>query len=682
MGVRDLQVSSIRGVGPKKQAFLQSMGINVIEDLLYYFPRAYEDRTEYYALAYLPHGVRAGVRAMITGPAVEKGVSRKLSITKVPIQDNSGKGWVVWFNNPYAAKKLSIGNVYDFFGKIDRKYEIQVQNPDVEQAGNTRKIVPIYSKSRKLTSRDFEKLIRSALEMTRGNIDDIFPEQVRAFFKLEDINFCINNIHFPENFKSLQKARRRLVFEELFLFQLGLLMIKTNIKNNDEGIVLSDKPVEKLFLERLPFKLTTAQKRAYCEIKRDMESCNPMNRLLQGDVGSGKTVVALMALLKAAANGYQGALMVPTEILAEQHYSTIKGFLKDFDFNVELLVGSCSSKEKDMLYSALKEGNVDIIIGTHALIQESLEFSNLGLVVTDEQHRFGVRQRAALFGKGKNPDVLIMTATPIPRTLALILYGDMDISIIDQMPPGRKKIETYAVEKGLKNRVYKFVKKQISEGRQAYVVCPLIEESEMVDAVSAVQVYEELVNNHLKGFKVELIHGKLTGLRKEQIMRDFRDRKIDVLISTTVVEVGVNVINANVMVIENAERFGLAQLHQLRGRVGRGNYQSYCILINDGKSEITRRRMKIMTTTNDGFKIAEKDLNLRGPGDFFGTRQHGLPDLKIASLPEDMEILKEAQQLAIEVVGQPDFRNNPKWRLALEKVNKIFKENYLPAGTI
>lgn len=682
MDVLGLPVSNVRGVGPKKQAFLQSMGICRIGDLLYYFPRDYEDRTKYYALAHLSHGQRAGVRARVVGRAIEKRFNRKLSIIKVPIQDNSSSGWAVWFNNRFAARKLESGKEYNFFGKVDRRFEIQLQNPDVMQDGNSRSIISIYPKCGKLTSKDFERFIETALEMALGRIKDIFPAEIRQHNNLEEINYCIKNIHFPETFESLKKSRERLVFEELLILQLGLLMIKENIKSNEEGIVFSERYEEEMFLESLPYTLTDAQKRAYCEIKSDMESSKVMNRLLQGDVGSGKTVLAVMSLLKAAANGYQGALMVPTEILAEQHYATIKDLLKDFNVNVALLVGNCSPKEKERIYRDLKAGKVDIIIGTHALIQETLEFLNLGLVITDEQHRFGVRQRSILFGKGRNPDVLVMTATPIPRTLALMLYGDLDISIIDQMPPGRQKIETYAVGKKLRDRVYRFVVSQLSEGRQAYIVCPLIEESEMIDAVSATQLYEELNSNQLKSFRVALLHGKLSGQKKEEIMRNFRDGKIDVLVSTTVVEVGVNVTNASIMVIENAERFGLAQLHQLRGRVGRGNYQSYCVLINRGNSKIARERMRIMSSTSNGFKIAEKDLSLRGPGDFFGTRQHGLPDLKIASLPEDMDVLKKAQELAIQIINQSDLWKNTKWKPVLEKIVLIFKENYLSSGTI
>jgi ATP-dependent DNA helicase RecG len=683
-----LPVSEVRGVGPKKHKYLESIGISSVEDLLYYFPRDYEDRTKWYLISQLPHGKKAGIRAKVAGGAKVKNVRRNFSVIKVPVEDHSGKGWAVWFNNPYAAKSLRKNVTYDFFGKVERKFgEVQIHNPIVreiesyedEYNGN---IVPIYSKSGRLTPKDFERTIRSAIQMVGGQLEDIFPPEVRKEYRLEDINLSIKNIHFPSDCKSLEKARYRLVFEELFLLQLGLLMMKKGYEKKGKGIYYRPTVEEEKFVESLPYRLTDAQQRAWSEIKRDMENDTPMNRLLQGDVGSGKTVIAVLSLVKAVANGYQGALMAPTEILAEQHYATLSGLLSGFGMKTALLVGSCTAKEKQEIYKNIKEGKVDIVIGTHALIQEKLEFCKLGMVVTDEQHRFGVRQRSALFGKGANPDVLVMTATPIPRTLALILYGDMDISLIDQMPPGRKRVETYVVDKKIKERAYGFVVKQLREGRQAYVVCPLIEETDSVDAVSATETYENLVENYFKEFRVALIHGKIHPSEKERIMKDFRDGKIDMLVSTTVIEVGVNVPNANVMVIENAERFGLAQLHQLRGRVGRGDFQSYCILISEGKSKVARERMKIMASTTDGFDISEKDLMLRGPGDFFGTRQHGLPDLKIATLPRDIEILKKAQELAVIVANNVGQAADSKWTKALNKVKLLFEKNNFPIGTI
>jgi ATP-dependent DNA helicase RecG len=432
-------------------------------------------------------------------------------------------------------------------------------------------------------------------------------------------------------------------------------------------------PQTEEFISNLPFKLTNAQNIVLNEIFEDMNSDKPMNRLIQGDVGSGKTIVAFIALFNSVLNGYQGALMAPTEILAEQHYNSAKEMLERYGIKIELLVGSLTSKQKAKALENIKSGAVDIVIGTHALIEDNVVFDKLGLVVTDEQHRFGVRQRSMLSSKGSNPDVLVMTATPIPRTLALILYGDLDISIINELPPGRKKIETYAVDNSMRERAYSFIKKEISSGRQVYVVCPLIEDSESITAKSVVEHYEKL-QNYFKEYKVSYLHGKMKANEKEDAIRDFKDKKVDILVSTTVIEVGVNIPNASIMMIENSERFGLAQLHQLRGRVGRGEYQSYCILFNEGQSKISKERMKIMSKTNDGFEISEKDLQLRGPGEFFGTRQHGLPDLKIANLFRDMEILKMVQKLCLEILSVDKTLSKPEHILIKEKIEQKLKE--------
>jgi ATP-dependent DNA helicase RecG len=458
--------------------------------------------------------------------------------------------------------------------------------------------------------------------------------------------------------------------------------MKKELKDKGEGIAFEKTPGEGRLIDGLPFKLTGAQNRVWAEIKRDMEGPRIMNRLLQGDVGSGKTVIAALALLKAAQNGYQGALMVPTEILAEQHFQTLSDVLSGFDLNIELLSGSCTAGQRREIHSRISSGEIDIIIGTHSLIQEGVEFKRLGLVITDEQHRFGVRQRSALVAKGTNPDILVMTATPIPRSLALILYGDMDLSIIDEMPPGRKRVETYVIGEKVRDRAYGFVEKQLKEGRQAYVVCPLIEDTELVDARSAVCVYRELAEKYSGKYNLELLHGKVDGQTKEEIMRNFRDGSTHLLVSTTVIEVGVNVPNANIMVIENAERFGLAQLHQLRGRVGRGESQSYCILICGSGSRTAHSRMKVLAESNDGFLISEKDLQLRGPGDFFGTRQHGLPELNIARLPQDIDVLKHVQSAVMELLEDPGFISNSEWRALNLRIGDFFDETRLPTGVI
>lgn len=688
MEILEQPVSVLKGVGPKKQEYLRAVGIGTLRDLLHCFPREHEDRTYSFTLAQLPHGRRAGTRAVVTGSPRTKRVRKGFTLTRVPIADGTARGFALWFNNPYTPKKLRVNAEYDFFGRIERRMgDLQIQNPQVVKAtdgdkGYSGSIAPIYSRRGRLGPGDFERMISKALSTVAGRLEDIFPRGFREEYGLEDIEFCLKNIHFPSSLKSLEKARYRLVFEEFFLLQLGLLLMKKELKDKGEGIAFEKTPGEGRLIDGLPFKLTGAQNRVWAEIKRDMEGPRIMNRLLQGDVGSGKTVIAALALLKAAQNGYQGALMVPTEILAEQHFQTLSDVLSGFDLNIELLSGSCTAGQRREIHSRISSGEIDIIIGTHSRIQEGVEFKRLGLVITDEQHRFGVRQRSALVAKGTNPDILVMTATPIPRSLALILYGDMDLSIIDEMPPGRKRVETYVIGEKVRDRAYGFVEKQLKEGRQAYVVCPLIEDTELVDARSAVCVYRELAEKYSGKYNLELLHGKVDGQTKEEIMRNFRDGSTHLLVSTTVIEVGVNVPNANIMVIENAERFGLAQLHQLRGRVGRGESQSYCILICGSGSRTAHSRMKVLAESNDGFLISEKDLQLRGPGDFFGTRQHGLPELNIARLPQDIDVLKHVQSAVMELLEDPGFISNSEWRALNLRIGDFFDETRLPTGVI
>ena len=465
-----------------------------------------------------------------------------------------------------------------------------------------------------------------------------------------DINNAMKKIHFPENKSDCIRSRYRLVFEELLTFQLALLKIKENYKSDEKGILFDENVKMSDVINTLPFNLTHAQLRVLEEIDRDMETSKPMNRLLQGDVGSGKTVISEIAAYKAVKSGYQVAILTPTAILASQHFENFKKTLDQFEIKAELLISSITKKKKQELKKRLTNGEIDILIGTHAMLEEDVNFKNLGLVVTDEQHRFGVKQRAKIASKGNNPDVIVMSATPIPRTLALILYGDLDISIIDELPPNRKKIDTFAVGKEMEQRINTFIAKQIDKGRQCYIVCPLVEENEEMDLKSVTELCEKLKLETFSSYRVEFLHGKMKPKEKDDIMFRFKNREIDILISTTVIEVGVDVPNSNIMVIENAERFGLAQLHQLRGRVGRGNYQSYCILKFNSKSKVVQERMKIMCQTNDGFIISEKDLELRGSGDFFGTAQHGIPEMKIANLFEDVKILKEVQQLSSKII--------------------------------
>ena len=538
---------------------------------------------------------------------------------------------------------------------------------EIENSNNTGKIIPIYPLTYSLTQNTLRKIIENGLQKVKeqGGLPETLPDYILNEYKLENANKANYDIHFPHDFEDFKKARRRLVFEELLTTQLALLQLKNSNLTDKKGITFDKNVKMSDVINTLPFKLTKAQLRVLQEIDENMESEKSMNRLLQGDVGSGKTVVAMISAYKAVKSGYQAAILAPTAILATQHMVNFEKMLNQFDIKCELLISGISKKKKEDILERLKNGEIDILIGTHAMLEENVEFKNLGLVVTDEQHRFGVKQRTKIAQKGQNPDVLVMSATPIPRTLALILYGDLDISIIDELPPNRKKIETFAVGKNMTDRVNAFVKKQIEEGRQAYVVCPLVEENEEMDLKSVEKLYEMYSKEIFSQYRVAYIHGKMKAREKDNIMEQFKKKEIDILISTTVIEVGVDVPNANIMVIENAERFGLAQLHQLRGRVGRGEYQSYCILKFEGKGENTRKRMKVMCDTNDGFIISEKDLELRGAGDFFGTMQHGLPEFKIANLFEDVETLKLVQSVAMKILSE-----DPK----LEKdVNKQLK---------
>ena len=527
---------------------------------------------------------------------------------------------------------------------------------EIENSNNTGKIIPIYPLTFSLTQNTLRKIIENGLQKVQeqGGLPETLPDYILKEYKLENENKANYDIHFPKDFEDFKKARRRLVFEELLSTQLALLQLKNNNLTDKKGIKFNKNVKMSDVINTLPFKLTKAQLKVLQEIDENMESEKSMNRLLQGDVGSGKTVVAMITAYKAVKSGYQAAILAPTAILATQHMANFEKMLSQFDIKCELLISGISKKNKEDILERLKNGEIDILIGTHAMLEENVEFKNLGLVVTDEQHRFGVKQRTKIVQKGQNPDVLVMSATPIPRTLALILYGDLDISIIDELPPNRKTIETFAVTNRMEERINNFIKKQVDEGRQAYIVCPLVEESEEEDKdLKAVEtLYEKCKEETFSNYRVEYIHGKMRQKEKDEIMERFKNKEIDILISTTVIEVGVDVPNANIMVIENAERFGLAQLHQLRGRVGRGEYKSYCVLKYKGKGQNTKERMKIMCETNDGFLISQKDLELRGSGDFFGTMQHGIPDFKIANLFTDMDILKLAQEAATKIVSQ------------------------------
>ncbi|EIS9419509.1 TPA: ATP-dependent DNA helicase RecG [Clostridioides difficile] len=663
-------VQYVKGIGPKKADKLNKLGIFTLKDLLYYFPRQFEDRNNLKKIAQLEDGEKVTIKAVISSINTFS-PKEGMTLTKIDVKDETGSAKLVFFNKSYIKNTFRPGDSILVFGKVKKKFNnLELTSCELEyltnSPKNTCRFMPVYQLTYGVTNKEIMSIIRTVLEDKELIIQEYMPQRIIEKYRLCSIDFAVRNIHSPSSKESLKIALYRIVFEELLILQLGLFVFKSG-RNKEDGIKFETSKDLKKIISALPFKLTKAQNRALDEIIQDMNLEKIMNRLVQGDVGSGKTVVALLALANCVLNGYQGALMAPTEILAGQHYISLTESLKDFGINVGLLIGSLTKKQKDTVLEQIKNNEIDILIGTHALIEDKVEFNNIGLVITDEQHRFGVMQRSKLSLKGANPDILVMTATPIPRTLALILYGDLDISIIDELPPGRQPIETIAIEKSKRDRAYNnLVRREVESGRQVYIVCPLVEESETIEAKSAVELVEELRAEYFHDLRLGLLHGKMKSSEKDEVMRLFKNKEIDILVSTTVIEVGVNVPNATLMIIENAERFGLAQLHQLRGRVGRGSHKSYCVLIYDSKTDVCRQRMAIMEETNDGFKISEKDLEIRGPGEFFGTRQHGLPELKVANLFKHIKILKLAQQEARYILGE-DNNLQLKENMALKK---------------
>jgi len=614
-------IQYIKGVGPSRITLLNKLGIYTLEDLITFYPREYEDRGVIKNICDLTPGENATFKGIAMSAPKEARIKKNMTITKLVVRDGTGSALLTWFNQSYIKNQFESNMEYTFYGKVNSNAggRVEVSPLTFDKEGenkNTGKIIPIYPLTAGLSQNVLRSIIENAMKICNNQFEEFLNENIRKKYNLCEENFAINNIHFPEKSEYFMIAKKRIAFEELLLLQLGLLNIKEKGKKEINGINFSkDENIEE-FLNNLSFKLTNAQSKVWQEIKNDMESNKAMNRLVQGDVGSGKTVVAAMAMFKAVKNGYQTSMMAPTAILAQQHFEGISKMLEPFNIKCALFTSSLTKKQKEKLKEELKSGIINIAIGTHALIEEDIEFKNLGLVITDEQHRFGVRQRSKLSSKGESVDTLVMTATPIPRTLALILYGDLDISIIDELPPGRQKIDTYAVKKNMENRVNEFIRKQILEGRQAYIVCPLVEDSETMD-LKSVEAMFEYYKKVFPEFRLEFLHGKMKNKDKDEIMSSFKKGDINILISTTVIEVGVDVPNATMMVIENAERFGLAQLHQLRGRVGRGKFKSFCILKYNSKSDVVLERMKIMEQTNDGFVISEKDLKLRGPRRLF-----------------------------------------------------------------
>lgn len=674
-------IQYIKGVGPKKAEKMSKLGIKTIKDALYYFPRQFEDRSREKKIFQLEDSEKVTVKVRINNIVNLK--ANKLTITRFEVSDETGKASLIFFNRAYLRNTFRVGDIVRVFGtvKIEGNSKVEMHNCEIEYEKtekNTGIIVPVYSLTYGVSNKDVMGVIRNVFENSDVRIKEYLPKELISKYSMCDINFAIKSMHFPIRKEDLKVAMFRLIFEEFLFMQLGLFSIKGG-NSTVRGIEFEHRSKLDEIEDSLPFRLTKAQKRALNEIIDDMKSPKVMNRLVQGDVGSGKTVVAQLALANAVLNGYQGAYMAPTEILAKQHYESFTEFFRDKDIKVEILTGSTRKKEGQEILERLSAGDIDILIGTHALIEDRVEFKKLGLVITDEQHRFGVRQRGKLNSKSENPDVMVMTATPIPRTLALILYGDLDISIIDELPPGRKAIETIAIEKNKRKKYYmSSVRSEIEKGRQAYIVCPLVEESEVLEVQSATEVYEELANEMFPDLRVGLLHGKMKAKEKDEIMEAFKNHELDILVSTTVIEVGVNVPNATLMIVENAERFGLSQLHQLRGRVGRGSEKSYCTLIYDSKTKVCKQRMDIMEKTNDGFKISEKDLEIRGPGDFFGTRQHGLPELKVANLFKHMKILRMVQKEAREIYSKDpalELKENQGIKYKIEEMFKSIGEN-------
>lgn len=641
-------IETLKGVGTKRAQLLHKLGVDTVYSLLRYYPRTYIDFTAYTAIAEGELGEDCVIRARVYKKAPEARVRKGLSLFKIFVTDDETEMTITIFNSRYLADSLKIGEEYVFFGKLSGNlFRREMNSPLFVPYREGMKMTPVYPLTEGLSNKVIGSMTASALKLLEKEPFDPLPSEMRETYGLCSLSFALQNIHFPENEVALEEARKRLAFEELLTLQLGMLLLKGRNRAHT-GVRLTDTAWQG-FEHLLPFALTQAQKRAIEECVADFTQSEPMNRLVQGDVGSGKTMVAAALAYLLAKNGYQTAVMVPTEILARQHFQTFSKTFADADVRCCLLTGSTAKGQKQQLAEQISAGEFDVIIGTHALIQEDVTFQNLGLVVTDEQHRFGVAQRGKLAGKGANPHTLVMSATPIPRTLGLIIYGDLDISVIDALPAGRQKVDTFLIPSAKRERAYRYIKDKLDRGLQAYIICPLIEEGEM-DLHSVNSYVAALQNSPLASCRIGVLHGRMKAREKDEVMARFQAGEIQLLVSTTVVEVGVDVPNAVVMMIENAERYGLSQLHQLRGRVGRGTEKSICILVSDHRGADTVKRLKTMCRTSDGFQIAEEDLKLRGPGDFFGARQHGLPSLKIADMSNDMELLRQTQQAARQVI--------------------------------
>ena len=668
-------VTSLKGVGPKKAEALKKLGISTMEDLVFFLPRSYEDRRNRVDISDAAEDQNSVVTGEVKLVVNDRYRGGRKQMLRLLVEDGTGSMEVVFFNAKYLQHSFRTGRKYTFFGKVTRNFgKMQMIHPEFSDAdGMEDGILPVYPLTKGISQREmrtWQKSLKRAYSMA----EDILSSEAVERNRLCSLSYALENVHFPQEKQKLLEAKYRLIFDELLILQTGLFMARQNVTDGRNGIAFSPEADTGRYIESLPYPLTGAQQRCVEEIERDLESSMAMNRLVQGDVGCGKTAVAEIAMYKAVKSGYQAVLMAPTEILAAQHFDGISRAFEAHGIRTAFLTGSLKAAQKREVLEQIATGEAQVIIGTHAVIQPDVEFSRLGLVITDEQHRFGVRQRVKLREKGENPNVLVMTATPIPRTLSVILYGDLDVSIIDELPPGRQQTVTRCLKSEKRGECYDFVEQQLKQGRQAYVVTPLIEESETLDAKSAEQVAAEL-KKRFRGYSVELIHGAMSQDEKDRIMESFSRGETDVLVATVVIEVGINVPNATVIVIENSEWFGLAQLHQLRGRVGRGSRRSYCFLILDGGSEIAEKRGQIMEASSDGFFIAEEDLKLRGPGEIFGTRQHGLPDLAITDLSKHMKILEQAKEEAKAMLADDPALDAPEHSALRRRITKLFGED-------
>ena len=667
------RVSVVRGFGPKKVGLLEKMGILTLADALSFYPRDYDDRTRESHIADLRDGDKVTVRAVVGTAPVLRHIRKGMDITKLTVFDGSGTLNLTYFNNKYIAAQLREGEEYLFHGRVQGEGRQRTMvSPSCEKCvtGQEKgRIVPVYTLTAGLGQKNMERLTAAALSCPIDLVGDPIPAPLRLAYGLPDYRDAVRYIHRPRSLDEVYAARRRMIFEELFLLCCGLQRLKDRRKE-ESGLLFENTDLQ-AFWNVLGFAPTGAQRRAVEDCVRDTVSGKPMNRLVQGDVGSGKTVVAAALSVIAAQNGYQAAIMAPTEILASQHYESLSALFAKLGLRAELLTGSMGVKARRETLARIASGEAHVVIGTHALIQKDVEFARLGAVVADEQHRFGVAQRASLRGKGQTPHTLVMSATPIPRTLALILYGDLDVSVIDELPPGRTPVATYAVGERMRKRIYAFMEKQIAAGGQVYVVCPLVEAGEGDVRLKSAEEHAHTLKNELPYRRIGVLHGRMKPAEKDAVMGSFAAGELDVLIATTVIEVGVNVPNANLMVVEDADRFGLSQLHQLRGRVGRGKRESFCVFFGADKGQTARQRLKVLVDTNDGFEIARADLAQRGPGDFFGKRQHGLPGLKMADLASDLQLMQEAREEAESILREdPLLCGYPALR---ERVERMFR---------